>query len=263
MNGLRLSLLIIGVIIIGAIFLWDRRRRIEARKDDEWALPDPVDEMGPDAFTTVSDPDDLLSDEGMIAISRNDELDLDRIEPLRGLRDEEPQESVTEPAVDKHPESAIEQPKVEQAPAQPKTPQQKESVLILSVIGRDGYEFEGTAIFKAAESAGLYYGEHKVFHLYPSSDDEKKIAIFSMANILEPGNFDKEKMASIRTPGVALFLQLPGPWDGAAAFERMVNTGRNLAEQLGGNLCDGQRKPLSDKQLDEMREQAAAYKVNG
>jgi cell division protein ZipA len=256
MNGLRLSLIIIGVVIIGAIFLWDRRRRNNAREDIEWSLPDPVDEMGVDAFTTTGEPDDLLPDEGIIAVPHNDEVDLDRIQPMRGLREDEAREPDILPSHTGEVPEHVEQP----AAQQPTSPPQQESILVLSVIGTEGYKFDGTAIFKAAESAGLYYGEHKVFHLYPSADTEKKTAIFSMANILEPGNFDREKITSLKTPGVALFLQLPGPWDGAAAFERMVTTARTLAERLGGKLCDSHRNPVNDAQLDEMRQQAAGYK---
>jgi cell division protein ZipA len=259
MNGLRLSLIIIGIVIIGVIFLWDRRRRKNVRDDLEWSLPDPADEMKVDAFTSASDSDDLLPDEGIIAVQRNDEVDFERLQPMRGLREEEVRENDSKPPVTDEIPQQVEPsppPTTERPPVKP----QQESILVLSVIGTEGYKFDGTAIFKAAESAGLCYGEHKVFHLYPSADTEKKTAIFSMANILEPGNFDREKIASLKTPGMALFLQLPGPWDGAAAFERMVTTARTLAERLGGKLCDGRRKPVSDAQLDEMRQQAAGYR---
>lgn len=250
MNGLRLSLIILGVIIVVGIFLWDRRRRSNQRTDNEWTLPDPVDQMDSGIFSTDSDMDELLPDEGSISVSRNEELDLDRIEAMVGLREESDQGETISRGVDEPPPASGEK--------QSRQPQ-RQCVLVLSVIGRDGYPFGGTALFKAAESAGLQFGEHQVFHLYPSTDAEQKIPLFSMANILEPGNFEKAKMATLKTPGVALFLQLPGPWDGAAAFERMVTTARTLAEQLGGTLCDGRRQPVSDEQLDKMRVQASGY----
>ena len=252
MNGLRLSLIILGVIIVAGIFLWDRRRRrSKQQSDDEWSLPDPLDQIDSESFTTDSDMDDVLPDEQGMHVIRNDELDLDRIEAMVGLRGEDSQ-AVTISDDDRGSADVDKQSK----------PPLQDCVLVLSVIGRDDQQFDGSALCKAIESAGLQYGEHKIFHLYPSADTEQKISLFSIASILEPGSFEREKMASLKTPGIVLFLQLPGPWDGKAAFERMVTTARMLADQLGGKLCDERRRTLTDERLNEMRNQASGYTVD-
>lgn len=249
MNGLRISLVIVGILIVVGIVLWDRRRRKSQNEDDQWTLPDPLDQMDDESFSSDSDVDELLSDDLSIRGSRNDDLDLGHIEDLMGLRIEESQADISE---------QVAADDVAPADRQPVT---QESVLVLSVIGQNDRQFNGSSLFKAAEAAGFDFDEQKIFHLYPSTDDEKKIPLFSMANILEPGTFNENKKATFRTPGVILFLQLPGPWEGAAAFERMVNTANTLADRLGGKVCDERRTLLSRQRLESMREQAAAYKV--
>lgn len=253
MTGLRLSLLILGVIVLAVIFLWDRSRRARKRSDIDWNLPNSADQMGDESFVTDDGFSEALPDESIVAVSRNDELDLERIEPMVGRRDEtEGDESLSEktgasPAtVDKAPTRAAE-----------------ETVLVLTVMAGEGSLFDGKTLFSVAQASGLHFGEHDIFHLYPSAEAEQGTAVFSMANILEPGGFDAVNKKAIETPGMVLFMRLPGPWEGEAALERMITTANRLADQLGGELCDGRRQPITEKQLAELRAEAAGYKSEG
>ncbi|MDR9435451.1 MAG: cell division protein ZipA C-terminal FtsZ-binding domain-containing protein, partial [Thiohalophilus sp.] len=83
--------------------------------------------------------------------------------------------------------------------------------------------------------------------------------VFSLANTVEPGTFDLNAIEQLQTPGLSLFMQLPAPIDSREAFELMLKTGRNLAEQLGGDLCDERRNVLTLQTIGHLKEQIEAF----
>ena len=69
-----------------------------------------------------------------------------------------------------------------------------------------------------------------------------------------PGTFSPDDMEFFLTPGVTLFLQLPGPVDGVEAFDDFVHTAERLAVELGGELRDEKRCVLTHQALMQVRE---------
>ena len=108
----------------------------------------------------------------------------------------------------------------------------------------------------ALEGAGLRFGAHRIFHWL---DDDGAI-LFSAANMIEPGFFDMDQLAEMRGPGLALFLQLPAPFDGLTAFERMLETGRELAAMLDATLLDARRCDLTQQAIEHIREELREYR---
>lgn len=144
------------------------------------------------------------------------------------------------------------------ASAGERPPAEERLVVVLTVIARRGEKLPGTALRDAFEEQGLRYGENRLFHRH-ASDGPRTATLFSVINIVQPGTFDLDTIDTIRTPGIGLFLCLPGPKDPQDAFERMIATARRLAQTLDARLCDETRSTLSVQALNHLRERIAEY----
>ena len=131
-------------------------------------------------------------------------------------------------------------------------------VVVLTVIARRGEKLPGAALRDALEEQGLRYGENRLFH-HHAPGGPRTAALFSVINIVQPGMFDLDTIDTMTTPGIGLFLCLPGPKDPEEAFERMIVTARRLAETLDARLCDETRSTLSVQALNHLRERIAEY----
>jgi len=135
-------------------------------------------------------------------------------------------------------------------------------VLSVSVFADEGENFNGSEIKEALEAEGLLYGTMRIFHFY--DPDKKDIvknddAVFSVAAVLEPGFFDLEKLDEMKTPGLMLFCQLPGPLPGQKALEVMLDKGRGLAVRLHGHLCDDRRNPFTIQAKNHYLDRITAF----
>lgn len=127
-------------------------------------------------------------------------------------------------------------------------------IVVLNVMAHQGQAFHGAAIINATHDAGLVFGEMQIFHyMYNGAP------LFSLANALNPGSFDISAIEDAATPGLTLFLRLPGPIDGLAAFDRMYNITTRLATTLGGEVCDSRRVILTAQALEKQREEIAEH----
>jgi len=130
-------------------------------------------------------------------------------------------------------------------------------VIVLNVMARSGDYFNGADALAALKADGLQHGEMMIFHYYPEGGEDRPV--FSLANTVEPGTFDLNTIDHLQTPGLSLFMQLPGPMASREAFELMLRTGRSLAQQLGGDLCDERRNVLTLQTIGHLKEQIEAF----
>ncbi|MFO8024058.1 cell division protein ZipA [Thiohalophilus sp.] len=130
-------------------------------------------------------------------------------------------------------------------------------VTVLNVMAKAGRQFAGMDILDALYANDLRHGEMMIFHRYP--DEGGVRPVFSLANTVEPGAFDLSSIEQLQTPGLSLFMQLPAPIDSREAFDLMLKTGRNLAEQLDGDLCDERRNVLTLQTIGHLKEQIEAF----
>ena len=132
-------------------------------------------------------------------------------------------------------------------------------VVILTVLAPKGERLEGAALRAAFEAQGLRHGADRIFHRYPDAAPASVGPLFSAVNIVEPGVFELDSMDSMRTPGVGLFMRLPGPKDPGDAFAEMIETARALANTLEAQLCDETRNQLTAQALNHLRGQIADF----
>ena len=135
----------------------------------------------------------------------------------------------------------------------------EEKIIALSVMAPDSEPYNGAGVAEVLESAGLRLTAQGVFQRSLDTDDGP-VALFTVANIVEPGTFDASDPGATSTPGIVLIMQLPAPFDGLAAFELMLNTARRVAQTLGGQLLDGRRCDLTTQAIEHLREELLEYR---
>ena len=245
MDGLRLILLILGIAVVIGVYLFARgqgRRKVHSQARSELSR-EPAIELG-DALLE-GDPDaDLVTEE------------LSRMERL--MRDEAPAgtpETAAEPLVIAPSKSRS--PAGKNASPAAASPSQ-DKIIALHILAPAHSPFRGKDLLRAFELAGLQFGAMKIYHRMLPVEGQGQDAYF-VANLVEPGIFDPAHMDHFTTPGISLFLQLPGPIEGVAALDDMVNTASQLAHELNGELRDETRSALSKQRIEHLRSEVLEF----
>lgn len=132
-------------------------------------------------------------------------------------------------------------------------------IVVIYITANKVPRFYGNDILEAMESSEMQYGEMKIFHYHGPDRQYSSRALFSIANIHEPGTFDIDNMDAFVTDGLAMFMCLPAEIGGDIAFEIMLDTARNIADQLGGELRNVDRQPLDTGNLNDLRAIVSNY----
>jgi cell division protein ZipA len=134
-----------------------------------------------------------------------------------------------------------------------------EKMIIMYLVEKHGGVLSGADIFGSLEQVGLRYGEMKIFHYYSDLDSSQSPPVFSMANLVEPGWFDLISIDKIKTPGLTLFMKLPGPLSSIRAFDEMLDVITKLEELIPVTLKDKSRNKISKQMLMHMREEVVEF----
>ena len=220
MDDLRWLLLVAGIIVIVGIYVSGRRRANDKTEES--------DESG-------------AGERREPPIVATDELEDDVVE----ISDE----SGFEPMfVEDGEEEAA-------APAPQEVEPQK--IVTLRVVARDRGFFKGDDLILSMRGIGLRHGKFGIFHRLDGDDDEA--TIFSAASLVEPGSFDLANIREQQIPGISLFLVLPGPVEGAKAFDMMMEAARAISQSLHGELLDESGSTLSIQRERYMREEIIQF----
>ena len=232
MDGLRLALLVIGVVIVAAVY-WNARRRNAAEIRN----------------TEISDRIEPGFDEPDVAPA-TESLSFDALDdPPLATGDREapaPAEPAAPPVTTKEAE----------APDNSDVPQK---VISMRIVGKTGKDFAAEDVVLQLREAGLEHGRFGIFHRMPNDGSED--ALFSVANLTEPGTFDLSDLKDRRFAGLSFFMLRPGPGRGVDAFDKMVEAGRAVAIKLQGELLDGDGSTLSLQRERAMREDLIQYEL--
>jgi cell division protein ZipA len=236
MEALRWLLLLLGVLVLAGVYLVGARaRRLQATRNDPGATTRRVPPVTPGEAQALEHELGVLSE--MLADERG-----------------QPHRRAPEPSQQPLPLDAASAPYRQPAPQQAKaTPHREETLLVIQIRPRaPDARFRGPDILAAAGAARLSHGQRHIFH----RDTPQGAALFSLVNLVEPGTFDPEAMADFSTPGLALFMNLPGPHAPDAALAEFLAAAHTLGTRLDGVLYDDQRRPLDENNL---RARIAAY----
>lgn len=131
--------------------------------------------------------------------------------------------------------------------------------IVMTVMARSGGRFSGQSLRSALEHADLHHGEMNIFHRHELPGDHHSATLFSAANVLAPGDFELTRMDTLTSPGIAMFMRLPGPDSPADAFQQMLDAATMVAEDLDGTLCDETRSSLTPQSINHLRERIADF----
>ncbi len=142
---------------------------------------------------------------------------------------------------------------------EPATPAARvpQKIVTLRLVARDGGAFRGDELVLSLRGIGMRHGKFGIFHRYDGSSEDN--TVFSAASLVEPGSFDMTNIKEQELPGISLFLILPGPVEGAEAFDMMMTAARTVAQALNGELLDESGSTLSIQRERYMREEIIQF----
>ena len=146
-------------------------------------------------------------------------------------------------------ERALEKTEAQPAPA-------VEELIVMNVLAPPGEPYTGDALFSVLRGKRLKFGEMNIFHRV---EPLTKAVHYSIANVVEPGTFDMAEMESLRSPGLCLFMQLPGPDNPGTVFEDMLSVAREVQTELGGELKDEQRNFMTPQTVEHYRQRIVDF----
>lgn len=145
-------------------------------------------------------------------------------------------------------------------PSEQIAPDGEELFVAITINGRDERRFTGESILQAVETIGLEYGPDDLFYYKIKDSTDTSVGLLGLANIMEPGTFEPERMRTFDSPGLVLFLQLPAPIEARDAFDKLIYVGKELAQCLDGDLCDENRSVLTNQMIGHLQEKIEAYR---
>lgn len=132
-----------------------------------------------------------------------------------------------------------------------------QKIVTLRLVAHNRDAFRGDELILALRGIGMRHGKFGIFHRYDGDDDSR--TVFSAASLVEPGSFDLTNIQEQQIPGISLFMVLPGPLDGAEAFDLMVESARKLAQTMDAELLDESGSNMSIQRERYMREEIIQY----
>lgn len=125
-------------------------------------------------------------------------------------------------------------------------------IIAFYLMAPEGKQFFGYELLQALLSAGLCYGKMNIFHRYQKGSN---LILFSVASAIEPGVFDLDNMGAFSCPGLTLFIRACSEQELLyVQLDSLLQTAEQLADDLGGILCDDQRVPLTEDKIEEYLE---------
>lgn len=149
------------------------------------------------------------------------------------------------------------QPDIDEEDTDEESVPDQQKIVTLRLIAKNRGTFPGDDLILSLRGIGMRHGKFGIFHRVDGDDDER--TIFSAASLVEPGTFNFDNIKEQEIPGISLFMVLPGPVEGAEAFDMMMAAARTLAQSLDGELLDESGSTLSIQRERYMREEIVQF----
>ena len=239
---LRWILLVIGGFILIAIYFFSKRHRPDVSHDLLDESPKLEDDLSV-SLNPAQDKQDLELDEHK--------------DDLYGLQKMLKEEASTRPPR----ESVTNVARMRPAPQTSADSQSlDEKIVILHVAQPRPNLIQGEALWRALESSQLDYGESEIYHRTVERFGERQI-VFSVSNMVKPGTLTPQQLINLATPGISLFMRLPGPLEGLKAFNTMLDCAQALAAKLDAKVLDESRSVLTQQSIDHLREAVQLFSL--
>jgi cell division protein ZipA len=241
MDALRLILLFLGLAVIG--FIYWRARRQQGKGVD---IMRHFDKTFLSSFKTSLQT--IKDDARPLHPQRDDLLDETDIETFDGLVAARQGEGENAAGMD-----------VPMNTAEISATEGEPLLITLSVMAREG-KLSGPLLSQALRTQGFQFGDMMAFNLYAEPGQKQGAAVCTVVNVMEPGSFPDASLEGIEVPGIILLLQLPGPMEPRAAFERVLAIGQALAAELEADLCDEHRNKLTQQGIAHLKDKVESYR---
>jgi cell division protein ZipA len=245
---LRWIIIVIGLVILGAIFLFgnpDKKQKPSASRRK--AVADAPSRREP----TLDEPEPAealeLTAQGELPIDGPAEASLTgKAEVPGGQADQRRREPELR---------AVAEPKAPPRPRKPAGPP-PEKIVTLFILAAEEQLIHGTELLQLALKTDMKLGDMDIFHRQADGSDTP---VFSMANAVKPGYFDKEAWNTFESKGLVMFLTLPGPMLALDAWDAMLATAKRMTEVLGAHLLDDEQQPLTRQKEGQIREEMRQF----
>lgn len=269
MGEMRIILIVIGLVLLAAIYWMGRRdeRRAQEKKG-----------LQQKSYSEVKDFDQIGNFDNDNVALENESLDYDRFymsetdneiffkSPVKNQPSVPAGNQSGYSTVASTREETVFLSEDEPVSQNIELPADVEPLLVnLTVMAPEDMTFEPNYLKQTLDDSGMSYGDMNIYHYYrrPKVDSLPNPGqrLFSIASMVEPGYFDPKNVNTYRTPGVILFLQLPGPIDGVLAFEKMHQMGEMLAKRLNGVLCDDKHNKITHQSITHIKDEISEYNL--
>ncbi|EAT13940.1 cell division protein ZipA [Bermanella marisrubri] len=133
-----------------------------------------------------------------------------------------------------------------------------EEIFVIHVLKNSEPWLQGLDLEHIFKACDMRFGEMNIFHRFEEPNAQGKIQ-FSVVNAVEPGTFDPNNMEAISTPGISLFMSLPGPENPMAAFDAMSEVALVFARNFSAQLQDESHSVLTPQTLEHYRQRIRDY----
>lgn len=127
-------------------------------------------------------------------------------------------------------------------------------LIVLQVNAFPGKPYMGYELHQALLAAGLRLGEKNIFHRYENEGRGEGKVLFSLAAATPDGSFAIEDMGAFKCNGLLVFMHLDAKQQLMTSFDLMLDTARQLAEELGGEIYDDLRHLINADVIKRIRE---------
>jgi cell division protein ZipA len=260
-DKLRLTLLIIGLVIIAGIYLWGTVMNGPRPPRNRRILPQPKrPEYGEEAAGELPEIEPQSAGEEEERFIDQALTDLNQLVRESRSRTEIDGPVQLDVFVDSSSANGSSEPEPADEPADASSdPSQYRDVIALFVVAPEGSAFAGAGLRESFANIGVRYGDMSIFHHFGSGKLASREPIFSIASMLEPGTFDLAELDDAAVRGIVLFMRIPGPVDGRVGFELMLSTAERLKLELGGEIQDEHHRKLTLRQTERLRERASSF----
>ena len=133
-----------------------------------------------------------------------------------------------------------------------------QEIIVINVQKESAPLLNGADLYNVFKACDLRHGEMSAFHRFEKANAQGKIQ-FSVVNTLKPGVFDLNNMENLVTPGISLFMSLPGPENPMEAFEAMSGMAQVFARNFDASLYDDSHSDLTPQTLQHYRHRIREY----
>lgn len=133
-------------------------------------------------------------------------------------------------------------------------------LVVLQMSATPGKPYMGYELHQALLAAGLCFGEKNIFHCHEHGS--KGRVLFSLAAATPSGEFNIENMGAFKCYGLLLFMYLDAKQKLMANFDLMIDTARQLTEELGGEIYDDLHQPIGVDVIGRLRKKICSVETS-